>query len=187
MTIAMIESDTRGIDALSGETDDNVALPALIWEGVLAELGQLPEAPHIDPFDDEPWRLLPTVEQLEHLWASSPKLETLIYQTARRAAPALGGSIASYMEQQWWLSEMELELIKGREAQCDEAAGTDDVGAAGGVAAVASADASGGGVDFSGGPEDGDAVGAGGEVAVAADAGQASPVQGKRRPRKARS
>jgi len=180
MTIT-VEPDTRGVDALSGRVDGSLLQP-LIWLELEVELGQLPQVPQLDPFDEQPWRLLPTIEDMEQLWASSPPLETMLHRLAV-SAHGDGEDLSRYMAAQRQLAEWELEFKKAREAH--DAHGADDGAAAGSVATVVSADAGGGGLDFSGGPEDGYQVGKGRKTGLDPHGGRTPPVSRKRRPGKA--
>lgn len=152
-----IKPDTRGTDALTGKVSDKVTeLPAVIWEQIVAELGQIPEVPHIDPFDEQPWQLLPTMQELEELWSQAPLLERMLHEMAV-SAHGDGEDLARYIAGQRALADMELVLKKGREDAAD--AGKTDVGGPGGAAAVASADASAGGVAVPRRPKNGDKMG----------------------------
>jgi len=176
-----VEPDTKGVDALSGHSDGSL-LPPRIWLELQAELGLVPAAPHIDPFDDGPWRQLPPVEELEYLWSTPDQLFSSMIHNLGVAAHGEGEDLPRYMASQRRLADWELELKRAREAHSAEEARDDDDGAAGGVAAVVSADAGGGGVDFSGGPENGDAVGEGGQVSVDTHGRRPPKVSRKRRP-----
>lgn len=152
----MIEPDTRGTDALSGKMDDSVAeLAPLIWEGIIAELGPVPEAPQIDPFDEQPWKLLPTMEDLEELWAQSAPLDQMLHRLAI-TAHGDGDDLPRYMAAQRELADMELRWKKERDA---EDAATADAGRSGEDGPVGAAGASAGGVAVSRRPKNGDTLG----------------------------
>lgn len=179
MTI-MIEPDTRGIDALSGETPDNVPeLPLLIWEGLTADLGPIPEAPFLPSeleFDEQPWQLLPTLQDLEQLWLVSPLVDIMIHRLALKAHGD-GEDLPRYIYEQWQLADLELKLKKEREAQ-DVQSGEDYRAAKDGpVGAVAPV---GGGQDLSGQPQNGDQVEQGRKVAVDPNSGRPPKVPRKR-------
>ena len=174
----MIESDTKGIDALSGQTGD-IFLEPLIFDAMIAELGPIPDPPHIDPFDDTPWRALPTIEDLQHLWQESSPLDQLLHGI-------IGGietdDLPRFLAAQQALADMELQLKKGRlDAETSKPVGRRrrKDGADGGVVA------GGGGRSVQGGSEDGDPVVEGGQAAVVPDAGRPSKVPGARRARNA--
>jgi len=185
MTV-MSEPDTRGVDALSGHVDDNL-LPPLIFDELLAEMAmQLADAPWPDElpvFDAAPWEALPTVEDMEPLWLTSAPIDMIIARLGNKAHGD-GPDLMEFMSRQWQLAGMELDPKRSREA-ADAETGTDDGGAVGGASGVVSAAALGGGVDFSGQPENGDKVDEGGETAGNPHAGRPSKVSGKRRSRKA--
>lgn len=182
----MIEPDTRGVDALSGRLDDNL-LPPRLFEQLRAEMGQqFAEAPwpqQLPEFDDEPWRQLPTITDVEALWLESAPIDRLIAELGHRAHGD-GADLPQFMAWQWYMAGMELDLKRAREAQDDT--GADDDCAAEEAAGLASAETGGGGGDLPGGSEDGDQVVAGGKVAGGADSGKASKVPRKRGPRAAR-
>jgi hypothetical protein len=189
MTV-MIEPDTRGIDALSGQLDDNLLEP-LLFHQLTAEMGQqLADAPwpqQLPVFDNEPWQQLPTIEQLGYLWSSPDEVLSEMIHHLGIVAHGEGPDLPQFMAAQRQLAEWELELKRAREA--DDAAGSeavDDRGS-GEDAAVGVAVAGGGGGDFPGGPEDGDSVGEGREAVVGPDTGKAQKVPRKRRAGKAAS
>lgn len=185
MTIT-VEPDTRGTDALGGALDDNVApLRALIFDDLIIEMGGLFLAEPIDlSFDDEPWRELPTIEDLQHLWLSSTPIQQMITAVAIRVHGD-GGDLPRYMAQQWQLAELELAWKKEAEHAEETGAGTVDGGGSAEAAGVASAAADGGGGDLPGGSEDGDAVGGGEEAAQPENTRRPSKVPRGRGSRKA--
>lgn len=171
----MIETDTRGIDALRGETDANVALlPARIWNEMIAELGDVPPVPEIDPFNDEPWLALPTMEQLEELWLVAPAVDIMVHRLALKLHGE-GPDLPKFIATQRDLAEMELAWIREREAE-DAAKHTADAGGSGGVATVVSAQAGGSGGGAAGGSEDGVQVGKVRKARRKKDDGAASPL-----------
>ena len=157
MTVT-VEPDTRGIDALADKLDDNVApMPTLIWDELVAHLGDVPPAPHIDPFDEAPWQALPTMAELENIWSPLTPLDSMLHEVAVRAHGD-GADLMGYMARQRWLADIELDLKRGMvngdaEAQAVDGAGSgkhEPVGAAG---------SAGGGADLPGKPKNSDKVG----------------------------
>lgn len=138
----MIKSDTRGVDALNADMPDTMLEP-LIWNQLVAELGELPERPHIEPFDDQPWQQLPTLEDLEELWCALPVATIIMHRLATKAHGG-GPDLSQYMAAQWQLADMELKLKKEREEQ-DAAAAAVDAGRLGENVAITVADTVGGG------------------------------------------
>lgn len=162
MTVAMIEPDTKGIDALSGKLDDSVCMPTLIWDGLVAELGPVPNVPFLPPeleFDDEPWLTLPTIQELEVIWSPFTPLDAMLHELAVRAHGD-GPDLMEYMARQSWLANMELELKKEVIGGDSSRSGADGAGP-GEHGPVGSAGAAGGGKDLPGGPENGNKVGKG--------------------------
>lgn len=159
MTV-MIEPDTRGIDALSGKLDDNVAsMPTLIWDELVAALGPVPDAPFLPSeleFDEAPWQELPTLAELETIWSALTPLDSMLHELAVRVHGD-GPDLMEYMARQQWLADIELELKRGTQdgdagAQAVDGAGSGRHGPDG------AADPAGGGADLSGKPENGDKV-----------------------------
>lgn len=171
--------DSRGVDALAGQLEAQL-LPAVIWGQIVDELGPVPEAPHIDPFDGGPWRELPQIEELSYLWVESPIVEIIHNLAIAAHENSHGTDFMEFMTRQRWLAQLEVDLARERQAQDAAGSGVDDR-TAGEVAAVASAAAGGGGGDVSGGSEDGGAVGEVGEAAVGADGRRTSKVPRGRR------
>ena len=135
----MTKPDTRGVDALKGDMAASVALlPARIWGEMETELGELPPAPHIDPFDEEPWQALPTMEELEKLWLVAPAVDIMIAQLAVRVHGE-GPDLPRYIASQRELAYMELAWIKERELENEQAADTRHSAADGPVGAAAAA------------------------------------------------
>lgn len=195
MTV-MIEPDTRGIDALSGKLDDSVAsLQPLIFDELMREMAdQFPAVPlhgHDLEFDGEPWLQLPTMEDLELLWSPSVPLQHQLYTLALKAHGG-GPDLPHYMARQWAIADIELALIRKKEAEdaaAETVTGAADGAGSAGDEAVASAVPRRGGGDLPGGRQDGGSVGAG-ETAAAAqhpDTGGPSKVLRKRRSGKAGS
>ena len=184
MTTAIVEPDVSGVAALSGRVDDNLLQP-LIWLELIAELGELPQAPQLDPFDNAPWRQLPTIEELEYLWSTRDELLSVMIHDLGVAAHGEGEDLPRYMAQQWQLADWELESKRVREAHDAEEAASDDGAGAAGAAKLVSADASGGGVVVPGGPEDGYQVGKGRKVGVDPHGGRSPKVSRQRCPGKA--
>lgn len=183
MTVT-VEPDTRGIDALSGHMDDSVAqLPAAIWDELVAELGDIPPVPVIDPFDDAPWRQLPTIEDMEHLWEASAPLEAMLHKVAI-VAHGDGPDLMQFMQHHRWLADMELELKRSREVPDADAEAVDNCGS-GGDGSVGSADPQGGGTAVQGEPENGHPVVKGGKTRSGADTGRTQKVSGRGGSRKA--
>lgn len=181
MTI-LPQPDTRGVDALTGGTGDGVPLAPRIWEEMVAELGTLPSVPVVEPFDEEPWAQLPTVEQLQELWLASPLLDIMIHRLARQIHGDDVG-LPMFLAQQRELAEIELAWKKeAGHAQAGQAVHGSGPGQDGTVAAAA---AGGGGAAVSGGPEDGVAVGKSRGTVHDPDTGGPSQVSGKQRKRKA--
>jgi hypothetical protein len=180
----MVEPDTRGVDALSRLLDDNLLEP-LIWLELETELGGVPQAPRIDPFDNAPWRQLPTIEELEHLWSTRDELLSVMIHDLGVAAHGEGPDLMKFMAMQRQLAEWELDFKKQREAYDAEGAGTDDGAAAEGAAAVVSTDAGGGSVVVSGGSKDSYQVGKGRKVGLDPHAGRPPKVSRRRGPGKA--
>jgi hypothetical protein len=184
----MIEPDTRGVDALSGQLDDNLLQP-LIFQQLEQEMAQqFADAPwpqQLPEFDDAPWHELPTVADMEALWLTSAPIDSLISKLGHRAHGE-GPDLAMFMARQWRMADMELTLKRAREAEGAEAGtGSDDDGAVAGAAGVVSAETRRGGGDLSGGPEDGVAVGKGGKARGKTNGGRASKVSDRRGPGKA--
>lgn len=184
----MIKPDTRGIDALCGELDDNVTpLPTLIFDQLAAEMAQqFTDAPWPDElptFDAAPWDDLPTVADLEPIWSASTPIDAMISRLGV-SAHGDGEDLMSFMARQWWLAGLELDLKRRREAEGDQA-DVDNGGAGTADGPVGSAAPGRGGGAVSGGPENGDTVGEGGQVAGGTDSGAAPAVPRKRRSRKA--
>lgn len=177
MTATMIEPDTRGVDALTGSKPDNMPeLPTLIWDGLVAELGPLPDVPFLPvelEFDEGPWQQLPTLDDLEPLWCASP-LATIIMHRLATSAHGEGPDLPRYMAEQWQLAEIELELKKGRED--DERREATDAGGSGGNAPVTVAPAGRGGRGAKGRSKNGDAVGTWGQTQLGKDPGRAQKV-----------
>lgn len=178
---AVIEPDTRGVDALYGHVDATV--PAVIWGQIVNELGPVPPVPQLDPFDNEPWRQLPLIEELAYLWVESP-IAAIIADLAIVAHGA-GPDLPEFIARQRWLAGIEVELARERQAQHGQVGAGDDAGAVGEAAAVVSAAALRGGEDLSGESEDGVAVVEGGQVAGDPHVGAAPQVPRRRRAGKA--
>jgi len=182
MTTIMVEPDTRGVDALSGQLDDNLLQP-LIFQQLEQEMAlQFADAPwpqRLPEFDNAPWQDLPTVADMEPLWLASAPIDLLI-ATLGHKAHGEGPDLPEFMSRQWHLAGMELELKRAREAS--DAEGADDDGAAGGAAGLVSAETGRGGGDFPGGPENGDQVGAGRKAGRKANRRRASKVPGEGSP-----
>ena len=174
----MIELDTRGVDALSG---DMVLLPALIHDQLLAEMvDQIPAHEFDLRFDEAPWLVQhDQIDELETVGAASAPLDSMIYRLAI-SAHGDGDDLMRYLMEQWRLAETELQLAKGRGADGGIVAGA--VEENGPVVAAAPG---GGGADLPGESEDDHTVGVGAQTVVAADVGRASPVSGQRRRGKA--
>lgn len=171
----MIETDTRGIHPLTDETDANVALlPARIWGEMIAELGDVPPVPEIDPFDDAPWLALPTMEQLEDLWLVSPAVDIMIHKLAVKLHGE-GPDLPRFIATQRDLAEIELAWIRGATHATEQAA---DLGGPGEPSTVASAAGLGGGEGLPGGPENGGSVGKDRKTRGRANSRRASAVQG---------
>ena len=191
MSTQTSEPDTRGIDVLSDMGDDNVTLlPALIFDQLFEEMFEQLVA--VDPmeilvdmvFQEEPWRDLPTIEDLQYLWLTSDAVEQMITRLALVATGGRFDELPNYLMREQVLADMELRLKRG--VGDEQAAGTAvDVGGSGEAAAVASAASGGGGGDLAGGPEDGDTVGEGEEVAEQKDTGGTPQVPRRRRSKKA--
>jgi hypothetical protein len=181
MTI-MIEPDTRGVDALSGQLDDNL-LPPLIFQQLQQEMAQqfadTPWPQQLPEFDGAPWQELPTAADMEPLWLASAPIDVLIAALGHKAHGE-GPDLPEFMSQQWRLADWELELRKAREADDAARAEADDHIAAGGTAGLVSAETGRGGSDLSGGPKDGVAVGKGGKAGHKTNAGRPSKVSGRR-------
>lgn len=177
----MIDSDTRGVDALYG--DIVAELPPVIWFQIVNDLGPPPPVPQIDPFDEGPWRELPQIDELVHLWNASP----VDYMIHSMVVNMPIDDVPKFLAQQRFMAQIEVDLIKERQAhdvQSAAAAG-DDPGAAVQAAAVVSADAVRGGQDFPGEPEDGVAVVEGGQAAGNPHDRKASQIPRRRRHGKA--
>ena len=176
----MIKPDTRGVDALSGQLDDNLLQP-LIFDELLAEMAmQLADAPWPDQlpaFDETPWQELPTLDEMEPLWSASAPVDALIARLGI-TVHGDGEDLGQFMARQWHMAELELEFKRQREAQ--DAARADDDGAAAGAAGLVSAETRRGGGDLPGGSEDGVALGEGGKAGRKANSGRTSKVSGKR-------
>lgn len=160
--------DSRGVDALRG---DEPLLGCRIWDEIVAELGEVPAAPVIEPFDEAPW---------QQLWEAHPAplpLDALLHELAMRAFGE-GEDFPKFMAQQRFMAQVELDLIKQREVQ--DAQGADDTGAAGEVAGLVSAAALGGGGNVPGEREDGDPVEHVGEAGSSPDSGRPSKVPRRR-------
>lgn len=177
----MIESDTRGIDALSGETDANVAqVQPLLFHQLMEEMAdQFPVAPLSGPdleFDDEPWRQLPTMEDLEGLWLVAPAVDIMIHKLALKVHGE-GPDLPKFIATQRDLAAMELQWIREREAEnaANQAA---DIGGPGEAAAVASAAGLGSGRVVPGGSENSGPVGKSRKARGKANSRGASPVHG---------
>lgn len=177
-----VEPDTRGIDALTGEPGDSVLLPALIWEQMMAELGDLPPRPHIEPFADEPWRQLPTMQELERLWSQSTTLDQQIFQLAHRIHGETGEDLMKFLAQQRQLAE--LELAWTREAELSERADAFDGGRPVPDEPDAAAAALGGGEGVPGEPENSDPVDEGGQAEGHQDSRRPPKVSRRGGPRK---
>lgn len=156
--------DTRGVDALRG---DEPLLGCRIWDEIVAELGEVPEPPVIEPFDEAPW---------QQLWEAHPAplpLDALLHELAMRAFGE-GEDFPKFMAQQRFMAQVELDLIKQREAQ--DVQGADDSGAAGEAAGLVSAAALGGGGNVPGERENGDSVEPVGQAESGPDSGRAPKV-----------
>lgn len=174
MTKTMIEPDTRGVDALTGDMPDSMPeLPLLIWEGLVADLGELPDTPHIDPFDEQPWQQLPTIEDLEELWCASPLATIMMHRLAIKTHGERP-DLPLYMAGQWQLAETELMLKKGRED--DERRQAVDIGGSGGDAAVEASASRGGGAGAARGSKNGDKVGTWGKTKLGKDSRRSQAV-----------
>ncbi len=167
MTV-MIEPDTKGIDGLSGELDDSVCMPTLIWDELVMHLGEVPPRPHIDPFDEEPWQELPTLAQLAPLWESTP-MSMLFHQIV---SGLVVEDLPRFIAEQRMLADIELAYRKEREAQDAEHHSAEP----GQDGPVGSAEAGGGGQLVSGEPENGDPVGEGGQTQRHSDTGRPQKV-----------
>jgi hypothetical protein len=166
----LVEKDSRGVDALAG---GEVLLPEVIWFQIVDELGPVPAAPHIEPFDDQPWL---------DMWDAHPvelPLDALIHELGMRAHGE-GPDFMKFMATQRFMAQVELDLIKERQA-ADVAAGSDDVGEVEGDAGDGAAAAFGGGGVVSGESEDGDTVVEGGAAEGDSDTGRPPKVQRRRR------
>lgn len=170
----MNTADTVGVDALYGDVAAD-QIPAIIWDQMIAELGEVPEAPHIDPFDEQPWEQLPTMEDLEKVWLASPLLDIMVHKLA--TGSYTGPDLPQYMAQQRWLADMELELKKGREASD---VFTAEAGGSVANVAISVAEALGGGRPVSGAPAGDHRLGRGRKARVGKNAGRASKVSGGR-------
>lgn len=159
---------------------DTLLAPLIFDELFVDMMGQLPVMPDLS-FDEQPWRDLPTIEDLQYLWLTSTPLEHLITAVAIKAHGD-GEDLPRFLAQQRWLADMELALKK--EAGNGQA-GADDGGGSGEAPPVASVDPHGGGGDLPGESEDGDTVGAGGQDRQHQDAGTPPAVPRKRGTRKA--
>ncbi len=180
-TATMAEPDTRGVRDLSGVIDDSVAsLPTLIFDQLYEEMFDdliVAEEPVDLGFDDDPWRQLPTIEDLQYLWLTCTPLAHLIAALAIKAhgdGPDLPMFIARQRER------AELELAWTTERKAGDVGQPDDMAGPGTSTSLASAEAGGGGGNFPGGPQDGDAMGAGGEADQRQDGGQAQKISRKR-------
>lgn len=179
MTVA-VEPDIRGVEALS---DGSVLMLPLVYEQLVAEsadLGDLPDISFVDApglgFDEAPWLAQhDQIEQLEAVVSASAPLDSMIYRLAI-AVHGDGEDLMQYLMEQWRLAEAELALTRGREADGGVVAGAvEEYGPDGAAASV------GGGGDFPGGLEDGDAVGEGEEAGDDPHVGRPSKVSGRRR------
>lgn len=173
----MIEPDTRGIDALSGELDDNVAqVQALLFHELMAEMAdQFPVAPLSGPdleFDEQPWKQLPTLEDLEQLWHESPPLDAMLHRLIAGFTDKVD-DVPRYVAAQRLLAEYELELRGGRDAAERH---DPDRGGSGRNAGRRSAKAAGAGADVPGEPENGDQVGKSRQAGANSNTGRASKV-----------
>lgn len=177
----LAEPDSRGVDALTGGTGDGVPLAPRIWEEMVAELGPLPPVPVTEPFDEQPWSLLPTLEQLQELWLASPLVDIMIHRLAVKIHGD-GADLPMFMAQQREQAELELAWMREAEYARAETVHHSGFGQDGAVAAAA---AGRGGADFPGGPEDSVTVGEGGQADQCQDAGRPSQVSGKQRKRRA--
>lgn len=177
MTTTMIEPDTRGVDALTGSKPDNMPeLPTLIWDGLVAELGPLPDVPFLPvelEFDDGPWQQLPTIEDLEELWCALPVATIMMHRLAIKAHGE-GPDLPAYMAAQWQLAETELRLKRERE-NGRHGRTADDRGL-GEDAAVEVAASGGSGTGAAGGSENGDPVGTWGKTKLGKDPRRSSKV-----------
>lgn len=154
--IVAFEPDTRGIDALSGELDDSVTMPTLVWDQLIKDMGDIPGRPHIEPFDQEPWQQLPTLEELSVLWGASPVFMLIGDIVNRLDVP----DVPKFLAEQRFMAEIELGWIKEREAR-DAVNVEQDPDSTGSAqhGPVGTIDARGGGQDLPCGSEDGDTVG----------------------------
>ena len=173
----MIESDTRGIDALTGQTGDNVEqLPPLLWNQLTAEWGEMPERPYTAPFDDEPWQQLPTIEDLEELWLTSPLISIMVHKLAAKVHGD-GEDLPMFIARQRELAYVELRLKREREA-ADATGEPVHAGGSGGAASHGAAAALGGGGDVPRKPKNRNKVGKSRKTPLDPNAGKASPVHG---------
>lgn len=180
MTI-LTDMDSRGVDAAC---PGDVLVAPVIFDELMCEMSaQMPAAPIDLSFDDEPWQLLPTVQDLEALWCAVTPLERQITTLAMKLHGDNGVDFPQFVAQQRQLARWELAWI--REAQHAQAAATTDVGGLGADATGGAAAAGGSGGGSSGGSEDGHEVVAGGQAAEHQNLGRSPSVSGKRRPRKA--
>lgn len=173
----MIETDTRGVDALTGDMPDTVTPPLSIWEGLLADLGPAPQVPTSSwtdtyPFDDEPWRALPTLEDLEKIWLGSPTVDIMIAQLAIKVHGD-GPDLPKFIATQRDLAAMELAWIKEREA--DNATDNRRPGEPAGLTSAAHLGDS---VDVPGEPENSHPVGKGRKAGSRKNTGRPSKVSG---------
>ena len=178
---SVTKTDTRGIDALLGEMDANVAqVQPLLFHKLMAEMAdQFPAAPVYGTdleFDDEPWRRLPTLEDLEQLWLVLPAVEIMLHKLAIKAHGE-GPDLPMFLAQQRQLADFEVELRKQREAlNADTAADGVDTGAAGTNVTVKSAADGRGGGNLPGGSENGDPVVSGRKAGRNQDPGRSPKV-----------
>jgi len=173
----MIESDTRGIDALTGQSGDSVEqLPPLLWNQLVAEWGEMPERPYTAPFDDEPWQQLPTMEDLAQLWETSPLVSIMLHKLAIKVHGD-GEDLPMFIARQWELADTELRLKREREA-ADATGEPVHAGGSGEAAGLGAAAALGGGGNVSGRSKNRHKVGKSRKTPLDPNAGKASPVHG---------
>lgn len=176
--MVLTESDTKGIDALTGRQDDNVPLQPLIHDELMRDMAdQFPVVPIDLSFDEEPW------EQMQELSRAATPLPAILAELAMKLHGD-GEDLPRFMARQRELADVELAWIKEAEYAAGGAESVDG-GGPGEAPWIAPVAASGGGGNLSGGPQDGDSMGPGKEAAQQTNTRGASKVPRRRRPGKA--